>query len=103
MIPFPNKKYRIIYADPPWQFSSKQPSGDLFSKKMFVSLDEQYVTQNNDWIKNLPVQKISKINSALFLWTTDAHLDVAIEVISSWGLSNSSRTLSLRTGPRHSE
>ena len=85
MIPFPNKKYRIIYADPPWQFSSKQPIGDIFDKKIFVNLNKHYITQNNEWIKNLPVQKISKINCALFLWTTDAHLDVAVDVIKSWG------------------
>ena len=23
MIPFPNKKYQIIYADPPWKYTSK--------------------------------------------------------------------------------
>lgn len=43
-----NKKYKIIYADPPWSYNDKM-SGHSFS------LDHEYVTQSKDWIANLPV------------------------------------------------
>ena len=28
MIPFPNKKYSVIYADPPWSYQGKKCSGN---------------------------------------------------------------------------
>lgn len=28
MIPFPNKKYSVIYADPPWSCQDKRCNGD---------------------------------------------------------------------------
>ena len=78
-----NKKYNIIYADPPWSFSSKELQ--KYNGKRFTSLDKHYVTQSKNWIKNLPVKNISQKDCALFLWTTDAHIKDAIETIESWG------------------
>jgi N6-adenosine-specific RNA methylase IME4 len=82
-IPFPNKKYQIIYADPPWSFSSKELQ--KYDGKRFTSLDKHYPTQNKNWIKNLPINDITDTDCALFLWSTDAHLGEAIETIKSWG------------------
>ena len=79
----PNKKYRIIYADPPWSFSSKELQ--KYKGVRFTSMDKHYATQSKDWIKNLPVKDIAEDESALFLWTTDAHIKEAIETIESWG------------------
>ena len=79
----PNKKYRIIYADPPWSFSSKELQ--KYNGVRFTSMDKHYPTQSKDWIKNLPVKDIAEDESALFLWTTDAHIKEAIETIESWG------------------
>jgi len=79
----PKKKYRIIYADPPWQFGSKAYQD---SNRDMLKLEKtQYGTMTIQDIKNLPIQNISKDDCALFLWTTDAHLKEAIEVIESWG------------------
>lgn len=47
------KKYKIIYADPPWSYNDKM-SGHSFS------LDHEYKTQDKNWIKNLPVKNISE-------------------------------------------
>ena len=82
-IPFPNKKYQIIYADPPWTFSSKELQ--KYGGKRFTSMDKHYKTQNKDWIKSLPVKDISESDCALFMWSTDAHLMEAIETMGSWG------------------
>ena len=83
MIPFPNKKYQIIYADPPWRFSSKELQ--KYNGKRFTSMDKHYPTQNKDWIKNLSVKTITDNNCALFLWSTDAHIKEAIQTIEAWG------------------
>ena len=82
-IPFPNKKYQIIYADPPWRFSSRECQ--KYGEKRFTPLERRYPTQSKDWIKKLPVRNIADGDCALFLWTTDAHLKEAIETIEAWG------------------
>lgn len=77
-IPFPNKKYQIIYADPPWQYNDKM-AGHSFS------LDHEYETQSTQWISKLPVQEISEDMCCLFLWVTSPLLDEGIKVLSDWG------------------
>ena len=87
------KKYQIIYADPPWQFTGLGSKG-IRSGKMredkpdlhrTIKLEEKYPTMKVDELKLLPVNDIADENSVLFLWTTDAHLPYAIEIMRSWG------------------
>jgi N6-adenosine-specific RNA methylase IME4 len=75
-----NRKYKIIYADPPWEFVgwSKNKSG----KK---SPARHYKCQDLEWIKSLPISKIADKNCVLFLWVTYPTLQVSFEVIKSWG------------------
>ena len=83
LIPFPNKKYQIIYAHPPWKFSSKEIQ--IYGGRRFTSIEKHYIVQDKDWIKNLPVSSITQKDCALFLWCTDAHLKEGIETIEAWG------------------
>lgn len=91
MILFPDKKYQIIYADPPWFYSNGIRSGkkDEKGKHLFytpsTTVGAKYQTQSNEWIKSLNVKDISDKDSFLFLWTTDSHLPVALDVMKSWG------------------
>lgn len=87
MIPFPNKKYQIIYADPPYRFSQ-----GIHCRKDFVNnhnvkeeLHIHYKTMSDNEIINMPLKEISGKQCVLFLWTTDAHLEVAIKAINNWG------------------
>lgn len=82
-IPLPNKKYNIIYADPPWSFSSRELQ--TYNGRRFTSMDKHYPTQSISWIKGLPVVDVAENDCALFLWSTDAHLKDAIETIECWG------------------
>lgn len=82
-IPFPDKKYKVIYADPPWSFTSKELQ--KYGGVRFTSMDKHYQTQSKDWIKRLPVITIADSDCALFLWSTDAHLGEAIDTMESWG------------------
>lgn len=72
------KKYKIIYADPPWSYNDKM-SGHSFS------LDHEYQTQGKEWIKNLNVRGIADKNCVLFIWAVSPLLPEALEVIESWG------------------
>ena len=74
-----NKKYNIIYADPPWSFSSKELQ--KYGGVRFTSFDKHYQTQSKNWIKDLPVNTISETDCALFMWVTDFHLPFAFELL----------------------
>ena len=53
MIPFPNKKYNIIYADPAWYFKTYSNKGDK------RSATQHYDCMSISDIHNLPVSSIS--------------------------------------------
>lgn len=77
---FPNKKYDIIYADPPWSYNDKM-KGHSFS------LDHEYKTQSKQWISHLPVPDITADTACLFLWVTSPLLDEGIQVLLDWGFT----------------
>ena len=83
MIPFPDKKYNIIYADPPRSFDTYSDKGKD------KSADNHYECQDLEWIKNLPVANITQDNCLLFMWVTFPTLPKSFEVISSWGFQYS--------------
>ena len=87
---FPDKKYRIVYADPPWYFDQGIRSGCEDDTEFKYYTPEttpggKYRMQTTEWICDLPVRDISLPNAVLFLWTTDAHLEQAIQVMNAWG------------------
>ena len=90
----PNKKFDIIYADPPWHYngklqfdrSSKGKEKINLSKSIFISTAAfKYPTLKTNDLMKIPVNKISKDNSLLFMWATNPHLSQAIELGSAWG------------------
>jgi N6-adenosine-specific RNA methylase IME4 len=74
-----DKKYPIILADPPWRFDV--PSS--FSR----TPENHYPCMHLEEIMALPVDNIATDDAALFLWTTSAHLSVALQVIEGWGFA----------------
>jgi len=69
MIPFPNKKYSIIYADPPWDVKR---GPDWGSGK--ISNPLPYPTMSITDIKSLPVQNITNKDAHLYLWTINKYI-----------------------------
>ena len=74
-----DKKYNIIYADPPWDVKK------IKRKVRPNQVEFDYPTLELNEIKALPVSDISNKNSVLFLWTTQAYLPKAFEVVEAWG------------------
>jgi N6-adenosine-specific RNA methylase IME4 len=75
----PNKKYQIIYADPPWK-------RDRWSEKaQFHSGEKHYQTMSIEELCDIPVETITDKNALLFMWVVGFELDGAIEVMGSWG------------------
>lgn len=78
-----DKKYQIIYADPPWQYNDKMNMkgvhGNIRGAASF------YNTMSLEEIKALPVSRIADKNSILFMWITMPLLDKASGVMKAWG------------------
>jgi ParB/RepB/Spo0J family partition protein len=68
---FRSGPFQVIVADPPWQYESRN------------SLP--YPTMPIDEIKCMPVKEIASDDAVLWLWTTNAHLRAAFDVVGSWG------------------
>lgn len=82
MIPFPNKKYKIIYADPPWSYNKYSNSKKNISDKVRVT---PYDPMPLEDIKNMPVPLIADDDCVLFMWVTFPCLEMGLEVIKAWG------------------
>lgn len=79
MLDFPNKKYEVVYADPPWAYYGSQTKNAAAGK--------HYLLMEKDEILSLPVRNIMEDRSALFLWATCPKLDWAFDAIRAWNLN----------------
>ena len=79
LIPFPKKKYKIIYADPAWHFSNWSGKGNVKAPS------NHYSTMKLKDICNLPVNDIADKDSILFIWTCDPLFHKVFTVLDSWG------------------
>lgn len=76
---FPDKKYRIIYADPPWRYADRKPPQG--------GAEEHYPTMLLSNIHNLPVMQIAETDCVLFMWATYPLLQEALDTIKAWGFT----------------
>jgi len=67
----PTGPFHVIVADPPWRYETGN--------------DLPYPTMAIEDIKALPVESIAADDATLWLWTTNAHLRVAFDVVEDWG------------------
>lgn len=77
-----NKRYSIIYADPPWQYK-------VWSKATGLgrSAEIHYKTMPKEDIQKLPIAGISDKNAVLFLWVTYPCLLEGLELMRKWGFT----------------
>lgn len=78
-----DKKYQIIYADPPWEYDSARSlaGGSLLTGQK----QEHYPYMSIEDICNLNVQKFTDDDSLLFMWATSPKLNLAFDVGKAWG------------------
>lgn len=90
----PDKKYQVIYADPPWDYGGKLQYDNStikdknvgFKKNIFISSAEfKYPTIKLKQLKELNVSSIADDDCILFLWTTGPQFANAIELGKEWG------------------
>lgn len=75
---FPQKKYQVIYADPPWSYRDKAKSGDRGASQKYRCMDLSDLMQ-------LPVKSIAAENCVLFMWHVPPMPVEALKVIEAWG------------------
>lgn len=76
------RKYRTIYADPPWQFQNRTGKVAPEHKRL-----TRYETMPLDDIKSLPVADLADDRSHLYLWVPNALLPDGLEVMKAWGFA----------------
>lgn len=75
-----DKKYRIIYADPPWKYGNAMP-------EYVTEPQDYYLLLNTEDICAMPIKDITEKDAVLFLWSTSPHLPEALEVAKAWGFT----------------
>lgn len=73
-----NKKYRVVYADPPWQYGNNMP-------KNYVEQADHYPLMTVEEICELPIKNITEKDAVLFLWVTSPILEESFKIINTWG------------------
>lgn len=71
--------FRVMLADPPWEYSARSPLG------LTKSAQKHYECQDIEWIKALPVEALAADDCALFLWCTWPLMREWSGVIDAWG------------------
>lgn len=73
----PAKKFKVCYADPPWRQQQAGARGASRHYDLMTDAD----------IKAMPIADLMDENSTLLLWTTNAALPVALQVMKAWGFT----------------
>lgn len=72
-------QYGTIYADPPWAYGNQSTR---------AATDNHYDTVSIDWLcdpENMPIEQLAADKAHLHLWTTNAFLFDAKNVMEAWG------------------
>lgn len=74
-----NKKYNIIYADPPWSYTGWK-NGNRSVTRHYPTMMKEEIINMKDTIKS-----ISDENCIIFLWVTFPCLIEGLQVMKEWG------------------
>ena len=78
----PDGKYRVLYADPPWKYTS----GDQHTKtEQDTTLVAHYNSMSIKELCALPIESMAQDDAVLFLWTTSPLLEECFDIIKAWG------------------
>lgn len=71
-----DKKYKVIYADPPWSYENNITGTMPKDHYKLMALDD---------ICQMPIKNITEKNAVLYMWAVVPQLEEALKVINSWG------------------
>lgn len=74
----PSGKFRVLYADPPWQYGNVVPT-------YIIEQQDHYRLMPLEEICGMPIRNMAEDDAVLFLWATSPILKEAFAVIEAWG------------------
>lgn len=77
-MPLPNKKYQVIYADPPWSYRDKCNSGNRGAGHKYSCMELSDLMQ-------LQVKQLADNDCVLFMWHVPPMPTEALKVVEAWG------------------
>jgi N6-adenosine-specific RNA methylase IME4 len=77
-----DKKYQVIYADPPWSFNSKKTGGSMTS-----GAAAQYDTMTIADLKAMPVYDMLADDAILIMWYVSSQPQEALDLAKAWGFT----------------
>ena len=84
--PLPEGEFEIFYADPPWDYKGQLQHNGAGGSDTGGAM-RHYPTLTLEDLKRLDIPSITADNALLFMWSSNPHLDQAIELGKSWGFS----------------
>ena len=81
--PIPHKEYRLIVADPPWDFHLRETDKTHRGRCSYPSMTD-------DEILNMPMSAIANADSYLLLWVTNNHQALGFRCLDRWGFTHRS-------------
>ena len=82
LIELPSEKYRVVYADPPWNYGNSGPGIDQYGPA-----ERHYPSMTIAELCAMDIKSIVEPDAVLFLWVTSPLLDECWPVIKSWGFT----------------
>lgn len=76
------QRYRTVLADPPWRFTNRTGKMAPEHKRL-----NRYETMTTEDICDLPVSDVCEDTAHLYMWTPNALLPEALQVMSAWGFT----------------
>ena len=93
-----DKKYNIIYADPPWKYNSRAHHKTRFRG----GACGHYPLMSMKEIEAMPISQLADENCVLFLWTTFPYLEEQIKLFEKWGFKYKTLGFSwIKTNPKN--
>ena len=76
---WPKGKYRVIYADPPWEYGDERSGGS------YGGAIDHYPTMSLQELHDLPVKDLTEDDAVLFMWATSPVFKDTFDLLESWG------------------
>lgn len=73
------RKWRVIYADPPWKFMNFSEEGED------RNANQHYDTMTIEQIMAMPVRDLADDDCVLYMWVTDPTIRHAMMLLDAWG------------------
>lgn len=78
LAPLPDGSFRVIVADPPWQYGNKATRG---------AAEDHYATMTIEELCDLDVEDRAADDAHLYLWVTNGFLAEGFDVLHAWGFT----------------